>query len=254
LVSRVGASGGGKAYGKTRPAAYYSVLSIIVVLGLSSVVYSRYERQHPVIVSKTFPAKGTVGYFALAEETCGTVDKPLTVNAVPTGGFSILTKNVIELAPTTDAEAGTNATVGAFIASTPGLALTSHELVLPTEATGAKKPTTFTAGEACPAGTKYAGKKAYPEVAYWTTLSQRKPSISNDPSAVVLSQNMLVTLAFEPKGVTPSLPSNATIEEMYAQSPTTTTTTTFPITNTTQPTTTTTSTTTTVPVTTTTKG
>src|ERR1035438_6646526 len=46
-VSRVGASGGGKAYKKTRPGNFYGALAVIVVLGLVATVFARYEYQHP---------------------------------------------------------------------------------------------------------------------------------------------------------------------------------------------------------------
>jgi hypothetical protein len=46
-VSRVGASGGGKAYKKTRPGNFYGALVVIVVLGLVATVFARYEYEHP---------------------------------------------------------------------------------------------------------------------------------------------------------------------------------------------------------------
>ena len=47
LVSQIGASGGGKAYKKSRPGNYYAALVVIVVLGLAATVFARYDYQHP---------------------------------------------------------------------------------------------------------------------------------------------------------------------------------------------------------------
>jgi hypothetical protein len=258
IVSRVGASGGGKTYAKARPATYYAVLTIIVVLGLASVVYSRYERAHPVVVSTAFPAKGSLGYFALALDACGTVQPELKSAVDPTSAFDILTSNVVRVTPTTASQANGHANVGAFISHTTGLSFKSNEITFPGPQGPATAKTTFASGSVCPAGSKYAGKKAYPEVAFWTSISQVKPTITNTPSGVVLSENMLVTIAFLPKGATPVEPSDASISALIAESPTTTTTvaTTLPVVTTTTPSSTTTTkpvTTTTKPVTTTTK-
>ncbi len=242
-VSRVGASGGGKTYAKARPNLYYAVLALIVILGLSAVVYSRYERQHPAKVSTTFPAKGTVGYFAAMTDVCGTAQPELNAGTLANSAYEILAKNVVKVQPTTDAQAGSNANVGSFLEAEKALELTSTKLVVP-KTTGVGT-VTYTAGEACPKGTKYAGQTAYPELGYWTSISQTVPSISNDPTAVVFTTNMRLSFAFVPKKVSPLPPTNASIAYMFSQSPVVSTTTTTPATL---------PTTTTVPVTTTTKG
>ena len=46
-VSRVGASGGGKAYKKSRPSNYYGALAVIVILGIAATVLARYDYVHP---------------------------------------------------------------------------------------------------------------------------------------------------------------------------------------------------------------
>lgn len=249
-VSRVGASGGGKTYGKTRPAFYYIVLSAIVVIGLIAVGYSRYERFQAANAASIYPVDGTTAYFGLGEEACGAALPALGSGPVPDSPYTVLEDNVIEADATSAATSGRNINIGGFLAKVPGLVMTTQEMKIPITVGSKVNFKTYKAGVACPKGTKYAGKLAYPEVAYWTSVAQPRPSISNDPSAILLSQFMLVTLSYEPKGVYPSAPTKTTIdylESLNAQNSTTTTTvagqtsTTLPVTTTTSaPTTTTT--------------
>jgi hypothetical protein len=225
-VSRVGASGGGRTYGKTRPAAYYFVLSLIVVVGLAAVSYSRYELGHPASATTVYPQLGTTGYFAVGLQACGKVLPDLKTGTDTGTAYTVLANNVVQVSPTTAAESGTNANIGAFISGTAGLKLSTNEITFPNGKGSVAY--TYKSGMTCPAGTKYAGKKAYPEVAYWENDNQNRPSISSDPSAVLLDSNMLVTLAFDPTGVLPAHPTKASINELLEQSPVTTTTTTIP--------------------------
>ena len=61
-----------------RPVKWYLSLFFIVVLGIVSVVYSRYERQHPVAAAQ--PAVGTKAYSALAFDVCGVTAADLPAN------------------------------------------------------------------------------------------------------------------------------------------------------------------------------
>ncbi|NBV25851.1 MAG: hypothetical protein EBR99_00820, partial [Actinobacteria bacterium] len=117
-VSRVGAGGGGKAYRKTRPMNYYGAITLIVVLGLLSVVYSRYEYQNPA--SAEAPAIGTTWYAAFKGEACGTTMPALSANATTaTNGLTVTQKNVLVISPKTADEAGRNATLATFMAQRP---------------------------------------------------------------------------------------------------------------------------------------
>jgi hypothetical protein len=240
VVSRVGASGGGKTYAKARPANYYGVLVIIVVLGLSAVVYSRYERQHPHVKSTAFPAKNSVGYFALSVESCGARHVDLTAYRSSDLLFQVLTSNVVRVTPTTAATANTNTNLGRFVTGYTGMKFSANSLFVP-DFPGKPLGQTFVAGHVCAKGTKYAGQKAYPVLAYWRSVGQKAPGLTTNAASVGIKNLMFVTFAFEPKGVTPHLPSQKTITAMYSDSLSTVTTTTLPITiPTTSPTTTTT--------------
>jgi hypothetical protein len=259
-VSRVGAGGGGKTYQKTRPANYYGALIVIVVLGLAATVYSRYEYQNPVkhhshVVQ---PAIGSVRYAALAIQACGETLPYLTSDSTFTGGYVLETDNVIRVSPTTEAEAGNNATVKVFASEFKGLIASTTELAVPTSKGAADPKTTYKNGQTCAAGTKYAGKTGKVVYAYWSTLAQKSPTLTTNPAKIKFSKDLRVTLAFEPKGVTPTAPSSTSVDEMVLSATTTsttTTTTTAPaVTTTTVPSTGPTTTTTTASTTTTTKG
>ncbi len=234
-VSRVGASGGGKAYKKSRPGNYYGVLAIIVILGLAMTVYSRYEYQNPSIATTTTasvqPAIGTTWHEALGVEACG-VNYTLTPDQTTNIGFKIGADNVLTVAPVSASEAGTNATLALFASEHTGIKATSSSLALPTSTGIANKATSWKNGDKCGAGTKYAGKTGEVKYAYWM-FGETKPTVVTDPAKVPLSANeMYITMAFVPAGVTPSKPSTASINAMLkavqATASTTTTTTTAP--------------------------
>ena len=244
-VSRVGAAGGGKTYQKSRPGNYYGVLAVIVVLGLALTVYSRFEYQNPVKKHSTAvaPKIGTTLYAGLSIQYCG--QKLAYLNTDPTfkGGFTVQNDNVIKLTPASAADAGNNATLKQFAAEYPGLVVSSSELGVPT-ATGVANPkTTYKNGATCSAKSKYPGKKGKVVYAYWTTLAQKKPTITTNPAKIKFVNDLRVTMAFEPTGVTPSAPTTTTVDAMFAAAITSTTTTVA--TTTTAPTTTTTASTTT---------
>jgi hypothetical protein len=255
-VSRVGATGGGKAYKKSRPSNYYGVLAVIVVLGLLAAILARYDYQHPAKAPHAIaPAIGTTWYAGLSIQACGETLPYLTPDPTTTGGFSVLADNVIKISPATAADAGNNATVSQFSDEFPGLTTSSSVLAVPNTKGAANIATTYHNGTACPAKSKYAGQTGKIEYAYWSSIAQKTPTITTNSTSIKFSEYMRLTMAFEPKGVTPTPPTAVTEDAMLkAAAASTTTTQTIVI-----PTTTTTvkgaTTTTTVPLsTTTTKG
>jgi len=226
-VSRVGATGGGKAYKKTRPANYYGVLALIVILGMLSAVWARYEYQHPAkAVHATAPAIGTTWYAGLSIQACGQTLPYLTPDPTTSGGFTVQADNVIKVSPKTAADSGNNATVSQFSDEFPGLTASSGELAIPNSKGAADAATTYRNGAACPPKTKDAGQTGKIEYAYWSTISQTKPKITTNPAAIKFGEYMRVTMAFEPTGVTPTAPSTATVDAMVKAGSTATTTTT----------------------------
>ena len=228
-VSRVGASGGGKAYKKSRPSNYYGALVLIVVLGLIATVYARYEYQHPASANGgTPPAVGTTWYAGLSIEACG---KPLPfLNPDPAfkGGFTVQASNVIRISPVSAADAGNNATLSQFAAEFPGLIASSTELAVPTATGTANAKTTYRNGQSCASTSKYPGQTGQISYAYWTAFGQKKPVITTNPASIKFSQYLRVTMAFDPKGVTPQAPQQTTVNAMFAAAQSTTSTTTTP--------------------------
>ena len=256
-VSSVGSQGGGKTYKKTRPSNFYGALAVIVVLGLALTAYSRYEYQNPAKRATTTtlaPGIGSVQYAALSIQDCGTnLPSLLPDETYKGGGFIVGPDDVVRLTPLTSSDAGKNATLTTFAKEYVGLKVTSTELAVPKAGGVANPKTTFTNGQVCGPTTKYPGKKGKVEYAYWSTLAQTKPTITTNPSSIRFTKELRLALAFEPAGVTPSVPSASTVDHMVTDTvtPTTTTTTTLPTTTTTVPIGTT---TTSAPTTTTTKG
>jgi hypothetical protein len=197
-VRRVGSSGGGRTYRRRRPINFYGALVLIVVFGLASVGFARYDYRHP-------PAAPTTSYAALYFFTCGSGVPSLPPSA---GDYAQLSDGVV--ASTTTG----SPTLNQFTSAYPGLELTSSTLQLP--ATSAKHPHAriYKNGEKCGKGTRHAGKVGQVEIAYWPTLEASKPTLTTDPSSVPLSSRVQITVAFLPEGVTPPRPPESIISAM----------------------------------------
>ena len=233
-VSKVGASGGSKAYKKARPSNYYGILAVIVVLGLTSTILARYEYQHPAgAATGTPPAVGTIWFAGLSVQACGETLADLKPDPSSTGGLKILSGNVIEVAPVNAADSGKNATLAQFGVEFPGLIISSNELAVPNSAGVANAATTYRNGEVCPSSSKYPKKTGQVEYAYWRSFSQKTPIITANPSSIHFVQDMRITMAFDPKGVVPLAPSAATDNAMVSYQAASATTTTTAVTTTT---------------------
>jgi hypothetical protein len=219
-VARAAATGGGKTYRGQRPMKWYASLVLICLLGVAMIVYSRYERQHP---TATPPTVGTQWFAAIAFDVCGTVQPDLPSNPNASKGLGIDTPGggVISIAPLTTAQAGANATLGAFVSNYPGLVLTPSALRLPKKAIHHN-------GDTCASGTPDAGKTANVAVRTWTSFTAQGSTVSGDPTSVLLGDGQLITVAFVPNGASIPKPPSQSIADMQdaiqaAASPTTTT-------------------------------
>ncbi len=257
MVSKVGASGGGKAYKKNRPINYYGALAVIVVLGMASVILARYDYQNPVAASAgTPPAIGTTWFSVVNFDICGVNESLLQSDPTYKGGFTVAADDVIRISPVSAADAGNNATVGQFALEYPGLVASSSQLAIPLKDGVATAASTYHNGELCPKGSAYANKPGQIEYAYWRTFAQSTPTITTNPSTIKFSNEMELTMAFVPKGVTPARPTSQQVSAMVlanTASAVTTTTTASSVTTTTTPSSTT-STTSSTTTTTTPKG
>jgi hypothetical protein len=222
-VARAGATGGGRTYRGQAPINWYVALVLIVIAGLVSIAFSRMDYQRGAAASTIPPVKGGAPWFAaITFDVCGTQRAPLPSNASDTAKQSFYTtgNGVITISPKTTGDAGHHAVLGKFISSYKGLVLSATELRLPASAsssasskapkssnknqsTAGSSSTTLRNGERCPAGSKYAGKKAYVTVSYWPNAfsSKAKPlTIHGSPSMLRFTDDQLITVGFVPPG------------------------------------------------------
>ncbi len=209
-VRRVGAAGGGRTYRRRRPINYYGALGLILVLGVFSVGFARYDyRKGP----PTLPAPAVV---ALGISTCGTQVPSLAPDPSSSLlGYQMLEHGVLEVAPVTFAQAG-DLTLASFVKSYTGLSATKAQLIVPVGTKGHKAR--HVTGKVCPKGTKDHGKVGHVEFAVWSGVGVTTPSLlTTNPAKVSLSNGELVTIGFVPDGVTPPQPPASVIGAMENQ-------------------------------------
>jgi hypothetical protein len=228
-VARAAATGGGRTYRGQRPVNWYAGLIVIIILGLSSVLFARYEYQHPKKSASVAPTVGTHWFAGITLDQCGTVLPTLPASSDTKAlGMTTTGNGVIDISPTTSSEAGVHATLGQFTAGYPQMVLTSSAFEYPSKKL-------LTSGEKCPKGTPDAGKVGHVEVAYWSNTDPETKRVSvADPIGLKLGSNSLVSAGFVPKGTTLPRPPQTTITGvLVASSGASTTTTTAPATSTT---------------------
>ncbi len=225
-VARAAATGGGKTYRGQRPLKWYGSLTLICLLGLSLIWYSRYERQHPS--SNGQPTTGTKWVSALSFDVCGvqTPNVPANPKAKATPQLSTTGDGLIRISPSSDANAGGNATLGRFVSLYPGMLLTSSSVRVPGKGSSTVGRTWRT-GDRCPKGTPDADKQGNVIVQVYTTFTAKKPIIVDQPDAYRLGNNQLITVAFVPHGASIPKPPGTVVSAMLtaseaASSPTTT--------------------------------
>jgi len=192
---------------------YYGAITLIVVLGLLSVVYSRYEYQNPA--SAEAPAIGTTWFAAFNGEACGTTMPALVASAATaTNGLTITQKNVLVISPKVADEAGRNATLATFMAQHPNLSYANNTVKFPVPTEWISTPSEYKDGSKCPKGSKYAGQVGHFGIAYWSQFGQKDPVITTNPASVKFTDLMRITFFFEPDGVKPGQPSTETLAYM----------------------------------------
>ncbi|HVC71406.1 MAG TPA: hypothetical protein VNC61_14215 [Acidimicrobiales bacterium] len=209
-VARAAATGGGRSYRGQMPVKWYGSLVLIVLIGVVSVVYSRYERQNPV--AGTPPTTGTHWYAAFAIDICGTVQPnlPANPNSASNPGLHTDGDGVIRIEPTKQSDAGNNATLARFVSEYPKFGLTADSLTIPGEKVRND-------GEKCPKQTPDAGKSAKLQIKVWPPAQppgSAAATTSSDPAALKLGNNQLITVAFVPSGSKIPKPSAAAITAM----------------------------------------
>jgi len=233
-VSRAAATGGGRTYRGQIPVNWYAALVVIVILGLVSIVFSRYEYQHPHTTPTVAPTVGQTLYAAFAIDVCGTVQSPLAASTnSAVAGVTTPGEDVLNVSPRVKGQAGVHATIGQFFTNYPHGKLSSKELSFAADKV-------YVAGKDCPAGTPDAGKKAVIKAEVWpnAVLTKGKP-VTGNPALWKIGSRTLITIGYVPAHAKLPRPAQSTINAMlqYAatvsNSTTTTTTTTTPSSSTT---------------------
>ena len=183
---------------------WYASLVLIVVLGLLSIIYSRYELTH---ATKTASKSGKTTYAAFSFDICGTQLPNLP--KAPVSAKAILTTNghgVLHIPPS--ASNGGKNTLEYFVKSYPGMELTSSVIRYP------GRPA-YHNGERCAKGTPDAGKAGVVKAETWSSFKAATGTpVSGSPSSVLLTNGMEVTMAFLPSHASVSRPSPSTVSQM----------------------------------------
>jgi len=214
-VQRAASTGGGRTYRGQMPVKWYSSLVLICLLGVTGVVYSRYERHHQA--PATQPAIGTHWFAALAFDVCGKLTPNLPANpnasSVPVPGIRTDGTGVVQILPIAAQDAGDNATLARFVQLYPRLELSPSTLKLP-----AGRP--YRDGQACPADTPDAGRAGTVKIAVWSNFTgpgSLHPVTFTDPAAVKFADGQLITAAFVPSGATVPKPNSQAILALLQQ-------------------------------------
>jgi hypothetical protein len=222
-VARAGATGGSRTYRGQTPINWYAALTIIVVLGVLSVVFAMYEYRNPGAgaTTTTPPTTKTTWYAGINFNICGKVQPNLASNATSTGSskaFFTTGDGVITVSPKTDTEAGKNAVLGKFVSGYHGLTLSATQLGLPPSTTAKHSSSTtstiYKNGDKCPKGTPDAGQTAEVQVTYWpsaTLQSAKAKTATGDPSTLRFTHNQLITVGFVPPGTKLAKPNSSII-------------------------------------------
>jgi len=233
-VAKAAAAGGSRSYRGDRPINWYASLVVIVILGIASIVYSRYERLHATATaSHTHKTTASAPWFvALSTDICGTVEPPLAASSSPKSNQIVSKGNgLLEIPASVQPKKGGQIILGSFLRSYPSLQVSSTSLRYPGKGT-------WHNGEHCPSASTssrrssnvLAGRSGVVEVASWSSIASSHPVITyRNPSRLALHDGEMITIAFLPKGVSVPKPPASSIasllKAMSAVAPTGTSTT-----------------------------
>ncbi len=210
-MSRAAATGPSRSHRGKTPINWSIALVVILVLGVASIAFSRYE-----YARSTAAAKPTTWYAGLSFVRCGAQQAPLPAS---TAGDGITTPGSGVLAVSLKDKS--QATLGRFVDNYPGLVLGSTTFKYP----GTSE---LQNGDRCPAGTPDAGKVGEVRIVSWSNFSETTGRSTTDPATLALTNGQLVTAAFVPVGTAVPKPPQSTISAVLSaiggSLPTTTTT------------------------------
>ena len=208
-VQRAATTGGGRTYRGQMPVNWYATLTLIIVVGLLLVGFSRYQLTHKSTSSAGPPTTSQTWYAGLGINVCGTFEANLPADTnKATTGFVANGNGVVTVAPKNSSESGSNATLGKFVSNYKGLELTNSTLRYPGKST-------YTNGNVCPKGTPDAGKPGVVIVYSWPSFTAKTGSETpGDPQKLLFQNGQLITMAFVPANTTIPKPPAAVITSL----------------------------------------
>ena len=190
-VARAATIGGSRNFNRQTPLSWYLAILLICVLGVGLIVYSRYEKEHPVttVAAVVPPTKANLWEVGLDLDICGKVSNlpasPAGSEGITTNGAGIVT---IEPGTSTDPSlySGKNATLNAFLIG-EDVSLAPTTLVLPprpaattTTTTVPKKGSTTTTSSSSTTSTTVAKKSSSSSTSTTTTtVKEVAPTYTN---------------------------------------------------------------------------
>ncbi len=216
-VARAAGTGGGRTHRGRTPWTYYSVIAVVVVLGILGTWASRDRRLNQITsAGGTPPTVGTVWNEGYAVDICGKFQPAITHAKNPEGITTGDGDGIIHIHPTTKSAAGKNATLGKF-ADAAGMKLNAAELQMP----GGKL---YVDGDTCQ------GKSSHVYVKEFAYAGDTTGTLQGvDPRNVPLQDQSLLTIAFVPAADKDKIPAPppyvvTNLNKLAATSPTPTTT------------------------------
>jgi hypothetical protein len=216
-VARAAGTGGGRTHRGRTPWTYYSVIAVVVVLGILGTWASRDRRVGQINnQGGTPPTVGTVWNEGYAVDECGKFAPAITHAKNPEGITTGNGDGIIHIHPTVKSAAGKNATLGKFADAT-GMKLNAATLQLP----GGKL---YQDGDTCN------GKASHVYVTEFAFAGDTNGTLQNvDPRKVLLQDQSLLTIAFVPASDKDKIPPPPTyvinnLNKLAATSPSPTTT------------------------------
>lgn len=179
------------------PVGFYGALTIVAVLGVAAIGYSRYEVSHPVSAtsSQSPPRVGQTWYTALGIEVCGHFEPVLAKGLGASTGMTALGNGVVKVAPKTPAETGSAATLARFL-DAAGVRISTSTVAVPGHAS-------IDVASVCGHG------PVEVRTATWTSLLATRPTIHAGTVGVRMLSGEVVTVAVVAKGATIPQPPTA---------------------------------------------
>jgi hypothetical protein len=178
---------------------WYAAIALVVILGVSGIVFSRAERRTELAAGDTSPPVANVDHWhaAYGVYLCDSFAPNLTDERDPKGIHSH-GDGIIHIHPFVRSAAGRNATLGVFADAT-GLDLSDDELKVP-------------GGKSYKSGDTKCGDKAGV-----VQVKVNDKVITEEVANIKLTDQALITIAFAPKGA--ELPTPPTADDLSRLNP-----------------------------------